>query len=72
MSVNEVVFQSIIDTFNYDMFGPYANSITRNDFMTSLSSDGWKYFNQMNLNELFSIKHKESVRNGTITPDKPE
>lgn len=29
-------------------------------------SDGWKYFNLKNLNELFSIKYDELVKSGEI------
>lgn len=57
MSEYEVVYQSIIDSFNIDMFGHFSNSVTREQFAHQLASDGWKYFDRKNLNELFYIKY---------------
>ena len=51
----------MIDVFNHDMFGPYANSVPRNQFQQSLATDGWKYFDKQNLNELFSLKYKDAL-----------
>lgn len=62
----EVVFQAIIDSFEHDMFGPFANSISRSQFQYKLATDGWKYFNRRNLNEFFSIKHDEAVKKGVM------
>ena len=66
MSEYEVVYQSIIDSFNIDMFGQFSNSVTRDQFAHQLASDGWKYFDRKNLNELFFIKYQECVNNGTM------
>ena len=32
--------------------------------------DGWKYFDLRNLNELFSIKYEEAVKNGDMDEQK--
>ena len=70
MSEYEVVYQSIIDNFTLDMFGEFSNSVSREDFRESLATDGWKYFDRKNLNELFSIKYQVALENGTM-PQKP-
>lgn len=59
MDAYERVFDAVIDDFNISMFGEYANSIKQDIFMLHLMSDGWKYFNLKNLNELFNIKYQE-------------
>ena len=66
MSEYEVVYQSIIDSFTLDMFGEFSNSVTRAAFRESLATDGWKYFDRKNLNELFSIKYQTALENGTM------
>ena len=53
----EGVFDAVISDFNDSMFGFYSNSVNRKTFQQHLMSDGWKYFDLNNLNELFSIKY---------------
>ena len=57
MNDYEVVFDAVAEEFSNDMFGPFSNSVTRPVFQRQLMSDGWKYFDLNNLNELFSIKY---------------
>lgn len=52
--------------FNNDMFGEYANSVTHAFFQRQLSSDGWKYFDLKNLNELFEIRYIELIKSGEL------
>ena len=66
----EVVFDAVAEDFTTDMFGHYANSVSRKDFKRQLMSDGWKYFDLNNLNELFSIKYDSKVQDGEIEPEK--
>ena len=63
MNDYEVVFDSVIEDFNNSMFGEYANSVKREVFQLNLMSEGWKYFDLRNLNELFSIKYDLAVDN---------
>ena len=50
--------------FNNDMFGEYANSVSHSFFQRQLTSDGWKYFDLKNLNELFEIRYIELIKAG--------
>ena len=56
----------MIEDFNNSMFGLYSNSVTREVFQRQLMSDGWKYFDLKNLNELFAIKYQEKLAEGEI------
>ena len=56
----------MIEDFNNSMFGLYSNSVTREVFQRQLMSDGWKYFDLKNLNELFAIKYQEKLDEGEI------
>ncbi len=62
MDEYEIVFDAVIEDFNNSMFGIYANSVTREDFKGKLMSDGWKYFDLNNLNQLFSIEYEKLVK----------
>ena len=62
MNNYEEVFDAVIEDFNNSMFGPYSNSVTRKEFQQNLMSDGWKYFDLKNLNELFSIMYDQMVQ----------
>ena len=56
MDEYEKVFDTVAERdFNNDMFGEYANSVSHSFFQRQLTSDGWKYFDLKNLNELFEI-----------------
>ena len=44
ISMYEIVFESLVEEFIEDMFGPYANSISREAFQVSLAINGWKFF----------------------------
>jgi len=66
ISLYEVVFEAVTDQFIEDMFGPYANQVSREAFQLGLSLHGWKFFEVKNLNELFAIKFEEFVDKGTI------
>eukprot|EP00354_Favella_ehrenbergii_P004571 CAMPEP_0170458242 /NCGR_PEP_ID=MMETSP0123-20130129/5265_1 /TAXON_ID=182087 /ORGANISM="Favella ehrenbergii, Strain Fehren 1" /LENGTH=76 /DNA_ID=CAMNT_0010722301 /DNA_START=730 /DNA_END=960 /DNA_ORIENTATION=+ len=67
MDAYERVFDAVIDDFNDSMFGLYSNSVTRVAFQQNLMNDGWKYFELENLNELFSLKYEEKVKQNLIT-----
>ena len=62
MNNYEEVFDAVIEDFNNSMFGFYSNSVTRKEFQQNLMSDGWKYFDLKNLNELFSIMYDQMVQ----------
>ncbi len=62
MDEYEIVFDAVIEDFLNSMFGVYANSVTREDFKGKLMSDGWKYFDLNNLNQLFSIEYEKLVK----------
>ena len=66
----EVIFDAVNEEFSNDMFGEYSNSVTREEFQQRLTSDGWKYFDLKNLNELFSIKCREKMRDGELLVNK--
>ena len=63
----EGVFDAVINDFNDSMFGSYSNSVNRKTFQLQLMSEGWKYFDLNNLNELFSIKYEEQLEKGLIS-----
>lgn len=56
------MFDSIIDTFLEENFGPYANKIDSNTFLNALIVSGWKYFDLNQLNELFALKYEQMVQ----------
>lgn len=58
------MFDSIIDTFLEENFGPYANKIDSNTFLNALIVSGWKYFDLNQLNELFALKYEQMVQQG--------
>ena len=64
MEKYEAVFDSIIDTFLEENFGPYANKIDSNTFLNALIVSGWKYFDLNQLNELFALKYEQMVQQG--------
>ena len=66
ISAYELVFEAVTEEFINDMFGPYANQVTRQTFKVGLQIHGWKFFEVKNLNELFKIKYDELVAQGTI------
>ena len=66
MNNYEVVFDAVIEDFINSMFGQFANSASKADFQLNLMSDGWKFFDLLNLNELFHIKFLEKKEEGLI------
>ena len=51
-----LVFEQILEEFNFDIFGEYENSVSVEEWNTKLAACGWKYFDRKNLNELFFTK----------------
>ena len=67
MDEYEKVFDTVAERdFNNDMFGEYANSVSHSFFQRQLTSDGWKYFDLKNLNELFEIRYIELIKAGEL------
>ena len=66
MNTYEVVFDSVIEEFNNDMFGPFANSIDSKSFIQSLEWNGWKYFDKATLNEMFAVHYRNKLETGEI------
>ena len=64
MEKYEEVFDSIINTFLEENFGPYANKVDSNSFVNALTVSGWKYFDLKQLNELFALKYEEMKQQG--------
>lgn len=64
MEKYEEVFDSIINTFMEENFGPYANKIDSITFVNALTVSGWKYFDLNQLNELFALKYEEMIQQG--------
>ena len=48
-------FDGMIEDFNDEVFGEYTNRISKDEFLSNLSNQAWKYFNFKNLKELFTI-----------------
>lgn len=66
MYAYETVYDAIIEEFTNDVFGLYSNSVESEDFVQSLTTEGWKYFDLKNLNELFALKYHEKIESGSI------
>lgn len=69
MLAYEVVYESLIENFDIDMFGEYSNSAPRSHFQLQLTLEGWKYFDLVNLNAFFSIKYQEQLDRGLISEE---
>ena len=50
---------AIMEDFEDNVFGTYANKRTKESFIEALIFHGWKYFDLKNLNELFSLMLKK-------------
>ena len=48
-------FDGMIEDFNDEVFGEYTNRISKDEFLSNLANQAWKYFNFKNLKELFTI-----------------
>ena len=66
ISAYEVVFESVTAQFIDDVYGPYANQVSRQHFANHLLTHGWKYLELKHLNELFSIKYAELQDQGAV------
>ena len=66
MNTYEVVFDAVIEEFNNDMFGPYANSVDSKSFIRCLGQYGWKYFDKATLNEMFAVHYRNKLETGEI------
>lgn len=52
-------YDAMMNDFYDSIYGEYANRISKEKFIETLSQEGWKYFNMRNLNELFALKYEE-------------
>ena len=48
-------YEGMMEDFYDSVFGEVASRLPRASFVDNLSTHGWKYFDMVNLNELFVI-----------------
>ena len=51
----EVVYEEIVDRFFNDIYGDFWNRVQRDVFVSTLATEGWKYFTIRDLNTLFYV-----------------
>ena len=65
-------YDGMIEDFNDEVFGEYASRISKNEFISNLANQAWKYFNMTNLKELFSISAQKYGMHQNIEIDLPQ
>lgn len=65
-------YDGMIEDFNDNVFGEYSNKVAIEDFVASLSHYGWKYFDFVNLNQLFALMYQKFGATEVIDTDLPQ
>ena len=65
-------YDGMIEDFNDEVFGEYVSRISKNEFISNLANQGWKYFNMANLKELFSISAQKYGMHRNIEIELPQ